>query len=286
MTLIVTRDFGVEVYTEETDEHFCCVIQPDFSCDTRLEMTYEEYVQKCPEDSRLYCTPTTYNNTTQYGHPMFVCLGLMMYSTTPSSGSPISIAGLAKEKAYDSYWSSSTPSTPYSLTDLTVGGNSNGNGFSAESTNTSGSPYPNPNTSTPHSMSEWYDYDHVYVVPNVTAGLSVSDGGNADNYLWTGLPITASFSGGGSWGCLCVNGCSHSAICVKHTSYGFMPPWKHNFSSGAAYTWNFTSFQVNWNNVGSSNQGQTAYRVAWKMTHGANVNPTALYRTSYPTSGY
>ena len=51
MTLIVTRDFGVEVYTEETDEHFCCVIQPDFSCDTRFEMTYEEYVQKCPEDS-------------------------------------------------------------------------------------------------------------------------------------------------------------------------------------------------------------------------------------------
>ena len=91
--------------------------------------------------------------------PGFGGLLLPSHSIVPSSGT-LSMTGLAREKVYDNYSTSSTPTGPYSMHDLTQGGNSNGSGISFESTNTAG---PNePNTSTPHAMSEWHGYDHDY----------------------------------------------------------------------------------------------------------------------------
>ena len=76
----------------------------------------------------------------------------------PSSGNQLSMLGLAREKVYDNYSSTSTPTGPYSMYDLVNGGNTNGSGVSFETTNTNSSSYPN--TTAPHQMSEWYSYDH------------------------------------------------------------------------------------------------------------------------------
>lgn len=75
----------------------------------------------------------------------------------PSSGA-LSMRGLAREKVYDNYNSTSTPSPKYSMYDLVNGGNTNGSGVSFDTTNTASTSYPD--TSTPHKMSEWYSYDH------------------------------------------------------------------------------------------------------------------------------
>ena len=92
--------------------------------------------------------------------PGFGGLLLPSHSIVPSSGT-LSMTGLAREKVYDNYSTSSTPTGPYSMHDLTQGGNSKGSGVSFESTNTAG-PY-EPDTSTPHAMSEWHGYDHNYI---------------------------------------------------------------------------------------------------------------------------
>lgn len=71
----------------------------------------------------------------------------------PSSGE-LSMAGLAKEKQFDDYNSTSTPYTPISLLDLAE------TFVNFDGTNTNGVSYPN--SSKPHAMSEWYGYDHDY----------------------------------------------------------------------------------------------------------------------------
>ena len=98
--------------------------------------------------------------------PGFGGLLLPSHSIVPSSGT-LSMTGLAREKVYDNYSTSSTPTGPYSMHDLTQGGNSKGSGVSFESTNTAGSN--EPNTSTPHAMSEWHGYDHDYSAQNYYA---------------------------------------------------------------------------------------------------------------------
>lgn len=75
----------------------------------------------------------------------------------PSSGQ-LDMLKLAREKVYDNYNSSSGITTPISMYDLVNGGNTNGSGVSYDITNTASCS--RPNTSTPHSMSEWYGYDH------------------------------------------------------------------------------------------------------------------------------
>lgn len=88
----------------------------------------------------------------------------------PASGS-ISMLGLAREKVYDNYSSTSTPTGPYSIYDLVNGGSTNGSGTSFDTTNTNSASYPN--TTTPHAMSEWRSYDHDYTA--VTMTLYVDD---------------------------------------------------------------------------------------------------------------
>jgi hypothetical protein len=85
----------------------------------------------------------------------------------PSSGT-LSIRGLAREKVYDNYSSTLTPTAPYSMYDLVNGGNTKGSGVSFDATNTDSPNYPN--TSTPHKMSEWYGYDHDYTCPGADYG--------------------------------------------------------------------------------------------------------------------
>ena len=87
----------------------------------------------------------------------------------PSSGT-LSMLGLAREKVYDNYSSTSTPTAPYSMYDLVNGGNTNGSGVSFDTTNTASTSYPD--TSTPHQMSEWYSYDHDAVGYTAFAGTS------------------------------------------------------------------------------------------------------------------
>lgn len=66
--------------------------------------------------------------------------------------------GFAREKIYNNYSSSSTPTAPYSMYDLVNGGNTNGSGVSFPTTNTASPSYPS--TSTPYEMSDWYGYDN------------------------------------------------------------------------------------------------------------------------------
>lgn len=92
----------------------------------------------------------------------------------PSSGE-ITIHGLAKEKVYDNYSSTSSVTGPISLYDLTFGLNANGSGVSFDQTNTDSPSYPN--ITIPHSASEWYSYDHDYaatVTVNMTGAYAIT----------------------------------------------------------------------------------------------------------------
>ena len=71
----------------------------------------------------------------------------------PSSGT-LSMLGLAREKQWDDYNSTSSTYTPISLLDLAE------TFANFDGTNTNGVDYPD--TSKPHAMSEWYGYDHDY----------------------------------------------------------------------------------------------------------------------------
>ena len=71
----------------------------------------------------------------------------------PSSGT-LSMLGLAREKEWDDYNSTSSTYTPISLLDLAE------TFANFDGTNTNGVSYPD--TSKPHAMSEWYGYDHDY----------------------------------------------------------------------------------------------------------------------------
>ena len=84
--------------------------------------------------------------------------------TVPSSGA-ISMLGLAKEKVYNNYGASGTPTAPYTMKDLAEGGNSGGSGVSFEATNTT-APYPDDDT--PHGMNEWRSYSHSAALPSFT----------------------------------------------------------------------------------------------------------------------
>ena len=89
----------------------------------------------------------------------------------PSSGA-LTLRGIAREKRYNNYNSSSHPGSNISLTNM-----SNGNQFG--SINTAIAFSRRPDGIAPHSMSEWYDYDHnetSVVAPSVGTGtVSVSN---------------------------------------------------------------------------------------------------------------
>ena len=76
----------------------------------------------------------------------------------PSSGT-LTMLGIARERKYGSYVSTSIFPYPILMDDLINGGGLNN--FPALNTNC----VPRPNTSTPHSMNEWYGYSQVCSPP-------------------------------------------------------------------------------------------------------------------------
>ena len=83
----------------------------------------------------------------------------------PFSGA-ITLRGIAREKRYNNYNSSTNPGSNLSLTNM-----STGNQFG--SINTAIAFSRRPDGIAPHSMSEWYDYDHnetSITVPSVGTG--------------------------------------------------------------------------------------------------------------------
>lgn len=76
----------------------------------------------------------------------------------PTSG-VLYLSKIANEKHFDNYNQAQMPTPPYSLKDITIGGNSlKTGGVSYDLTNTNSAQ--RPNSSTPYSMSEFYGYDH------------------------------------------------------------------------------------------------------------------------------
>ena len=76
----------------------------------------------------------------------------------PSSG-VLHLTKLANEKHFDNYNQAQLPAPPYSLKDITVGGQSSKlQGVSYDVTNTDSDQFPN--NSKPYAMSEFYGYDH------------------------------------------------------------------------------------------------------------------------------
>ena len=75
----------------------------------------------------------------------------------PSSG-VLSLQKLAKEKVLDDYSSSSSITGGIHFSDLAKGGNEAGSSTEYDETNNNSSS--KPNESEPHSMSEWYSYNH------------------------------------------------------------------------------------------------------------------------------
>ena len=111
---------------------------------------------------------------------------------TPSSGA-LSMLGLAREKVYDQYNSSTAPSAPYSLKDLSLGGNTNGSGVSFDLTNVANLNANKPDNSAPYAMSEFYKYDHA---PNLsTTPLSASHGATSstNNIITVNLPNSSTW---------------------------------------------------------------------------------------------
>lgn len=84
---------------------------------------------------------------------IFDFLGSISWAIVPSIGA-ISMQGLAREKQFDDYNSTSTPYNPISLLDLAE------TFVNFEGTNTNGVSYPD--SVKPHAMSEWRGYDHDF----------------------------------------------------------------------------------------------------------------------------
>jgi len=116
----------------------------------------------------------------------------------PSSGS-LSLRRIASEKVFDNYnitldGLAQTTLCTTSLKDVSTSGNSNGSTPSFDATNTNSSSYPN--GTTPHSMSEFYGYDH-----NASSGPSLTSFSSSLNSNFSGVcsaSITATYYHDGS----------------------------------------------------------------------------------------
>lgn len=123
----------------------------------------------------------------------------------PSSGS-LSMQDIACEKVFDNYnhptdgigASQRAGIGAISLADVSTSGNSNGSGTSFDATNTNSSSYPN--GTTPHSMSEFYDYDHDASSTSSGTLYYSSSGCGSDGFdvCLFGTPGTYYWSGSGN----------------------------------------------------------------------------------------
>jgi hypothetical protein len=118
----------------------------------------------------------------------------------PSSGS-LSMQDIACEKVFDNYnhptdgigASQRAAIGAISLADVSTSGNSNGSGTSFDATNTNSSSYPN--GTTPHSMSEFYSYDHDATSSSSSATYYFSSSAGSSCFSTSGVTVYWSGSG-------------------------------------------------------------------------------------------
>lgn len=97
----------------------------------------------------------------------------------PGSGS-LSLAALAAEKIENDYTDVDTGYGPYSLKDITVGGNASGVGGETYDVTNAISPS-HPDNDASYGMSEFYSYDHDFAAPG--CNLAYESGQNGEfNY--------------------------------------------------------------------------------------------------------
>tara|TARA_R110000772_G_scaffold31949_1_gene78528 strand:+ start:1642 stop:2100 length:459 start_codon:yes stop_codon:yes gene_type:complete len=106
----------------------------------------------------------------------------------PATGS-ISLRGLAREKVYDNYSSTSNP------TSISLGNLATGTGYDPTNINSPSKP----NTTAPHSMLEWRSYDHDAVTNNTSFSASVRYTTDTSACNSSDLSETLWHNGGGTY---------------------------------------------------------------------------------------
>ena len=148
----------------------------------------------------------------------------------PGSGS-LSLAAIAAEKIEDDYTDVDTSYGPYSLRDITVGGNASGvNGETYDVTN--GFSPSHPNNVAGYGMGEFYSYDHDYAAPACNLAYETGGQGTFD------FPINL--------------GSSTGLVTIEYQSYSI--PDKFTF------TWNGNTYTSgDGNGTGNSFVGASYY---------------------------
>jgi hypothetical protein len=148
----------------------------------------------------------------------------------PASGS-LSLAAIAAEKIEDDYTDVDTTYGPYSLKDITVGGNASGvDGETYDVTN--GFSPSHPDNIAGYGMGEFYSYDHDYAAPACNIAYQTGGQGTFD------FPITL--------------GTSTGTVTIEYQAYSF--PDKFEF------TWNGNSYTSgDGNGTGNSFVGHSGY---------------------------
>ena len=147
----------------------------------------------------------------------------------PGSGS-LSLFSIANEKLSNDYNDGDDGSGPYSLTDITLGGDENGNGEDYDVTN--GFSPSHPNNIAGYGMGEFYSYDHDYAAPACNLAYETGGQGTFD------FPINL--------------GSSTGVVTIEYQSYTV--PDKFTF------TWNGNTYTSgDGNGTGNSFVGSSSY---------------------------
>jgi hypothetical protein len=192
----------------------------------------------------------------------------------PSSGS-LSLRRIAAEKVFDNYnvtldgFAQGILGTT-SLADVSTSGNSNGSTPSFDSTNTNNPSADRPDGSQPHSMSEFYSYDHDYADFSSTLTVGTAFIINANYYGY-------SSSAYGSMSNTSFNNGTITSLYWRSTSGGEL-----FFNNGQKL---FSSITINGNNFPASTNW-TLIGGAWRYitttnpfgtTANVNISVTANY---------
>lgn len=169
----------------------------------------------------------------------------------PSSGNSISLAAIAAEKLENDYTDVDTSYGPYSLRDITEGGNTYGGGENYDNTN--GFSASHPNNLAPYGMAEFYSYDHDAASP--ACNLAYRNGGQGTfNY-----PINL--------------GSATGTVTIEYEAY--------NIPDRFIFTWNGNTYKSGVESTGDFVGSQT-YLSALQATPG---NSSATITTLSPSAG-
>jgi hypothetical protein len=191
-------------------------------------------------------------------------------SIVPTTGS-LSLAGLGKEKVYNSYTSGSA------ITDVELGDMTKGIGYDSTNTNRN----PNPGSTAPCPMSDWHGYDHDY---------SANDP-NTTHYYTSNFVYAEYRQGSGNWGSgwsssnlghtnqpNTSNGTyqTHTIGNVRFYIANFPYGYGSGFSSGVSLTITISQWGTSW----SDGYGQHSQ---WVSSFSKTITPSATVgqATSY-----